>query len=96
MRLPVDILWIWGVAHSPVLTVKLWAKDGGLWLPTAVAALTFAGIKVFQNSEKKYNTNKHHKRLLRRVEGEVQYQKVMRWLHTWIVLTWQSLTHSGR
>lgn len=52
--LPVDILWIRGVADSPFLCVELGAELRALGLPTAVTALTLASIKIFQDSEKKH------------------------------------------
>lgn len=52
--LPVDILWIGGVADSPVVRVELGAELRALGLPTTVTALTLASVKVFQDSEKKH------------------------------------------
>lgn len=52
--LPVDILWIRGVADSPVVCVELGAELRALGLPATLTALTLASIKVFQDSEKKH------------------------------------------
>lgn len=56
MFLPVDILWIWGVADSPVLSAELGAEHRAPWLPTTVTALAFTGIKVLKDSEKTHHT----------------------------------------
>lgn len=52
--LPVDVLWIRGVADSPVVCMELGAELRALRLPTTLTALTLASIKVFQDSEKKH------------------------------------------
>lgn len=52
--LPVDVLWIRGVADSPVVSVELGAELRALGLPTTVTSLTLASIKVFQDSRKKH------------------------------------------
>lgn len=44
---PVDILWIRGVADSPVVCVELAAELGALWLSAALTALELAGVVVF-------------------------------------------------
>ena len=50
--LPVDVLWIRGVADSPVMRVEFGAELRALGLPAAVTPLTLASIEVFQDSEK--------------------------------------------
>lgn len=52
--LPVDILWIRGIADSPVMGVELGAELRALGLPTTMTALTLASIEVFQDTEKKH------------------------------------------
>lgn len=50
--LPVHVLWIRGVADSPVVSVELGAELRALGLPTTLTSLTLASIKVFQDSAK--------------------------------------------
>lgn len=54
ISLPVDILWVRGVANTPVVCLKLGAELGALGLPTAVKALTLASIKIFQDPEEEH------------------------------------------
>ena len=51
MFLPVDVLWIGGIADSPVVCVQLDTELRALGLLTTVTALTLASIKVLRNTE---------------------------------------------
>ncbi len=59
--LPVDILWIGGVADGPVVCVELAAVVRALGLPTTLTALTLASVEVFQDSEKKQPPQTKHR-----------------------------------
>lgn len=57
MLSPVHILRIGGVVDRPVVRVEILAELRALGLPAALAALTLAGIEVFQDSEKTHRAH---------------------------------------
>lgn len=100
MFLPVDILWIGGVANSPVLCVQLGTELRALGLPTTVTSLTLTSIKVLRNSENIHATKHIYgswSRMVHYVNSKTTSQ-----IHNWLIFPWanaltlQLWTHSER
>lgn len=53
---PVDVLWVRGIADSPVGNVKGLAAGRGLGLPAACTALALASVEVFEDSGEEGNS----------------------------------------
>lgn len=49
---PVDVLWVRGIADSPVGDMKGLTAGRGPGLPTACTALALASVEIFEDSRK--------------------------------------------